>query len=48
MADSPTKAKVYANMAKLYEREGKHRKAKKMADKADSFRATAALLPEAH
>jgi hypothetical protein len=32
-------ARVYSNMAALYQRQGKHRKERKMADKANSFRA---------
>ena len=37
--DGPTLAKVYANMANLYQHEGKDKKARKMAEKAKALRA---------
>jgi len=36
--DAATLAIVYTNMANLYQREGKHRKARKMAERAKAFR----------
>jgi len=36
--DAPALAAVYFNLAVLYQREGKHKKAKKMAEKAKSLR----------
>ena len=37
-SNAPTLAIVYTNMANLYQVEGKHKKARKMADKAKAFR----------